>query len=231
MATSALLALKPFSAFANATSSFAWLSDNSGKLVFLHIANSNGRNNNKMIQDITGIKNNNSGAILIHAGNENQLDETGRLKYDVAEINGEYKIITKGNLRTGIISAKPGENDIIQKVNQLSAYLKKEKNCTVVVCLSQLGYQNKNIPDDVMLAKESTHLDIIIGGHEKNFHKHPIIALNKSNSEVIIHSASGDPTGFGSIEFDFDKQGQKKNISLNKHSSKNTTTMQVTKNA
>jgi 5'-nucleotidase len=99
-------------------------------------------------------------------------------------------------------------------MNTLSAYLKKEKNCAVVVCLSQLGYKNKNMPDDIMLAERSTHLDIIIGGHADNFHSHPIIALNSKNGEVIIHSAAGDVTAFGKIEIDFDGQGRKKSVHL-----------------
>jgi 5'-nucleotidase len=92
--------------------------------------------------------------------------------------------------------------------------LKKEKNCAIVVCLSQLGYENKNTPDDITLAKESTDLDIIIGGHAENFHLHAIVALNHNNSEVIIHSASGNSFDCGKIEIDFDKQGRKNHISF-----------------
>lgn len=51
-----------------------------------------------------------------------------------------------------IISADPGEGDIIQKINRLSVFLKKEKNCDLVVCLSRLGFKNKNTPDDIFLA-------------------------------------------------------------------------------
>lgn len=218
LATTAMLALKPFNSIAGAGSPLTWFSNSSGKLVFLHTANFHVHSDNKVMQHMASIKNNNSNAILLYAGNDVQQDESPRLNYDVCATNEEYQIIRKGNIRTGIISIKPGESDIVQKINNLSAYLKKEKNCAVVVCLSQLGYQNSNSPDDKTLAKESTHLDIIIGGHTENFHKHPVIALNKNNGEVIIHSASGDPAGFGSIEFEFDRQGKKKSLSLNNHS-------------
>ena len=156
-------------------------------------------------------------------------DETCALVYDasingsndLSAIAGEYKIITKGNTRTGIISARPGENNVIQKIKTLSSWLKKEKNCTMVVCLSQLGYKNKNTPDDITLAKESTDLDIIVGGHAKNFHMHPVVALNSNNAEVIIHSASGNSFDCGKIEVDFDGHGRKNHISFANHSSKN----------
>ena len=111
---------------------------------------------------------------------------------------------------------------MIEKVINLSAYLKKEKNCSVVVCLSQLGYRNKNTPDDITLAKKSTHIDIIIGGHANNFQVNPVIALNNSNCEVIIHAAAGDPTAVGKIEIDFDEKGQKKYVSFTNQLSKAT---------
>lgn len=230
LATTAVLALKPFNAIAGVASPFTWLSGSNGKLVFLHTAHLHSHYDNKMTQHIANIKKNNANAIFLNAGQDVQ-DETGSLTYDacinggngLSAIPGDYKIITKDNIRTGIISAKPGDTDVIQKVNTLSAYLKKEKKCTVVVCLSQLGYKNKNTTDDITLADKSTHLDIIIGGHAKNFQKNPVIALNSNNGEVIIHSASGDSFACGFIQIDFDKQGRKKYISFTDPSSKNIT--------
>ncbi len=230
LATTAVLALKPFNAIARAALPFTGLSGSNGKLVFLHTVNLNPSSDFKTIQYIKDIKNQNGNAILLKAGQDEQY-EASQLIYDVpfnsdhdlSVITGDYKIIKKGSIRTGIINAGPGDSDVIQKINTLSAYLKKEKNCSVVVCLSRLGYKNNNSPDDVTLAKKSTDLDIIIGGHAQNFHKHPVIALNSNNGEVIIHSAAGDTSGFGKIEIDFDGWGRKKLISFTDQSYKNTT--------
>jgi hypothetical protein len=229
LATTAMLVVKPFTTIARAASSFTGFSGSYSKLVFLHTANLNASGGYQVIQCIKDIKNNKANAILLESGQHIQ-DETCQLTYDVSinsgnglsAITGDYKIVTKGNLRTGIISAKPGESDIFQKINSLSTFLKKEKKCTIVVCLSQLGYKNKNTPDDITLANKSTHLDIIIGGHADNFHTHPIIALNSNNGEVIIHSVAGDPAAFGKIEIDFNEQGQKINVSFINKLSKNT---------
>jgi len=229
LATTAMFALKPFTSIGSTISQLAGFNGSYGKLAFLHTANLN-NSDNKVIKCIQDIKNKNTNAILLNAGQGVQ-DETGSLVYDasingsndLSAITGEYKIITKGNTRTGIISARPEESNIIQKIKTLSTWLKKEKNCTIVVCLSQLGYNNKNTPDDITLAKESTHLDIIVGGHTENFHMQPIVALNSNNAEVIIHSASGNSFDFGKIEIDFDWQGRKNHISFANHSSKNIT--------
>ena len=234
LATTAMFALKPLTSIGRAVSQFTGFSGSYGKLAFLHTVNLNNSSDYKVIKYIQDIKNNNTNAILLNAGQDIQ-DETGSLIYDasingskdLSAITGEYKIINKGNTRTGIISARPEESNIIQKIKTLSTYLKKEKNCTIVVCLSQLGYKNKNTPDDITLAKETTHLDIIVGGHTENFHAHPVIALNSNNAEVIIHSASGNSFDCGKIEIDFDAQGQKKYIGFANHSSKNITSGRV----
>jgi hypothetical protein len=217
MATTAVLALKPFNSIAGASSFFTGTGGNDSQLVYLHTANMNHSFDYKVIRNINKLKNNNAHAILLKAGQQEQ-EEMGQLIYDVAvqgsnddsAITGDYKIINKGKIRTGIISAKPGESNIIEKINSLSARLKKEKNCNMVVCLSSLGYKSKNTPDDLTLADQSTNLDMIIGGHAKNFHKHPVIALNSKKEEVIIHSAAGNPFACGIIKIDFDRQGRKK---------------------
>lgn len=221
LATTAMLALKPLTTIARFTSPFTGYGGSYDKLVFLHTANLNPNSDNRVIQYIKAIKKKNANAILLNAGQKTR-DEAGPLTYDVSvhggnddsAITGDYKIINKGKLRTGIISAKPGESDVIQKMNTLSAYLKKEKNCTIVVCISGLGYKNKNAPDDLTLAKKSAHIDIIIGGHAKNFQTYPYIVLNNDQREVIIQSASEVPFACGFIEIDFDRKGGKKQISF-----------------
>lgn len=219
LASTAVIALKPLATMGRATSWFTGPNGNYGKLAYLHTANLSPRGDYKVIQYMSEIKNNNANAIFLKAGPDIP-DEAGSLTYDacingdndLAAVTSDYKIIHKANIKTGIISAKAGDSDVIKKINALSAYLKKEKRCKVVICLSQLGYKNEEAPDDITLAKKSTHLDIIIGGHADNFHIHPIIALNSKNGEVIIHSAAGDPAAFGKIELDFDGQGQKKHV-------------------
>lgn len=221
LATTAMIVLKPLTTFAEATSRFTGITDSYGKLVLLHTANIRPEMDKKVFEYLNNIKNKNSNAILLNTCNDLKsnssalvFDASVQGSNDLSAITGEYKIIQKGNLRTGLISAKPGESDVVERINSLAAFLKKEKKCTLVVCLSQLGYKNNNSIDDISLAKKSNDLDIIIGGHADNFHKHPVVLLNNNNSEVIIHSAAGDFNSMGKIEIDFDNQGRKKQISF-----------------
>ena len=218
LAATALLVSKPFGAIAGIASRFAGFTGRHNTLVFLHTSDLNPVSHYRTIQYIAQIKKNNANAMLLNAGNDIQ-DDSGELDFDasvkpgsLSEITGDYRIINKAGIRTGIISSSPGEANVVKKVNDLSSYLKKEKNCQVVVCLSQLGYKNKNAPDDITLASASTCLDIIIGGHISNFASHPIIALNNNKGEVIIHSAAGNNFGVGKIEIDFDEKGRKRRI-------------------
>ncbi len=219
MATTAMLALKPLKTIASTVSRVTGY-NSYGKLIFLHTAIQSPLSNHAMIKHISNNQLNNS--IVLNAGQVAQQFEQGSLTYDscIDEINdqtiltGGYKIISKGNIKTGIISAMPGKSNVIDEVNNLSAWLKKEKGCSVVVCLSQLGYKNKNSPDDISMAKKSMHLDLIIGGNTKNFHQHPVILLNNNNEEVIIHSAAAEAAAFGKIDIDFNERGQKKHISF-----------------
>ena len=215
LATTAVLALKPFNAIAN----FTGIGNSHAKLVFLHTANFDPGHSQQFIQYITTVKNSQANAILLKAGQDSSEDQTSRPAYDVSMNETDYTIINKAGIRTGIISAKPGSN-VIERINTLSAWLKKEKNCSVVVCLSLLGYRNKYAADDVTLAKKSTHLDVIIGGHTENFPKYPMIALNSNQAEVVIHSAAGDPADLGTIELSFNERGLKQNISFSNRSNK-----------
>jgi len=220
VATTAMLALKPLKTVASTVSRFTGYSSN-GKLIFLHTAIPVHQTSHAMLQHISNIQRDN--AIVLNAGQETQHPVTAPLTYDTSinEINeqvslsGGYKIIKKGGIKTGIISASAGESNVIEKVNDLSAWLKKEKGCSIVICLSQLGYKNNNTPDDISLAKNSVHLDMIIGGNTKNHHEHAMILLNNNNEEVIIHTAATHAAGFGKIGIDFNEWGKKNHISFN----------------
>src|SRR6185436_7589482 len=105
LATTAVLALKPFNSIARIASTFGGPDGSNNQLVFLHTANINPSVDYRVINYIKEIKNKNANAILLKAG-QDEHEETGRLTYDVS-INGEndlsaiisdYKIINKGNL-------------------------------------------------------------------------------------------------------------------------------------
>ncbi len=218
MATTAALAAKPFKTFASASSPITGYNANDNKLILLHTGDFNKSNHQRIFKHMADIKNNNGNVVLLNAGND-VSDNAVSYKYDaslshnnaIATSANNYRIIYKGNIKIGVIGAITSETTV-KNINELSSWLKKEKNCHIVVCLSQLGYKNKSSLDDQSLAAQSTSLDIIIGGNAKNYTRQPAIHLNKNNAEVIVNHATENNSGIGKIEIAFDDHGLKRNI-------------------
>ncbi len=144
-----------------------------------------------------------------------------------------YKIFKKGKLKIGItgvgiegkglIPDKLFGNtqylDPIQKLNETSHLLKKEKKCDMVICLSHLGYQykeDKNRMCDEILAKESKQVDLIIGGHTHTFMDAPATYKNKLGDDVIVNQVGWAGIQLGRLDFEF--TGYKKKNLAKSHS-------------
>ena len=129
-----------------------------------------------------------------------------------------YTVIRKGKLKIGITGVGieleglvPQELygmtkylDPIKEAN-LSAYeLKKKKKCDLVICLSHLGdlYNGNNVSDEI-LAKETEHIDLILGGHPHRFFDSPRVYMNKAGSEVIVNQAGWGGVKLGRLDYVF----------------------------
>lgn len=215
MAATVLIASKPFASIANSIGPASGLSINDNNIILVHTGNNIG--NNQPLQHIVKLKNNYSNLLMLHAGNATVTDVTYDASMQVNATNAvaanDYRIVYKGNIKTGIITADKAS---ATSINDLAVYLKKEKDCHLVVCLSQLGYKSDNNLDDLSLAAASSHIDVIIGGHTHNFCKRPLTTRNKNKEEVIINHAADAGLALRKIEIGFDKRGRKKNIAFTK---------------
>jgi 5'-nucleotidase len=127
-----------------------------------------------------------------------------------------YTIVQKGNIRTGIIAAgcrvsnhNIGYKNPLKELDALAMMLKKEKKCDLVICLSQLGFENKKSVDDIQLARQSTAIDVIIGGRSRDFMQQPSVIRNRHKSEVIVNHAGHSGIVLGRIEIGFNGSGVK----------------------
>ncbi len=199
MTATALMVLRPFKGLAS--SSFELFETGDGnKLVLVHTGN-NPKHLDYAGQKIKRLKRRNNNMLLV--------DE------QLSDVSGEnYRIIYKGKIKAGIMQAGPG--DSISELNRLSSFLKKDKDCQLVICVSAAGFKNKKGLDDVTLAERSSYIDIIIGNHATNHKAFPVVTRNRKKAEVIIHSAVDNGFGLGNIEIEFDeKTASRKSISFN----------------
>jgi 5'-nucleotidase len=139
-----------------------------------------------------------------------------------------YKVFKKGKLKIGVTGvgiepkglipdALAGNTkylDPVENMNRIADKLKKEEKCDMVICLSHLGYsykENANKMCDIILAKESENVDLIIGGHTHTFMDAPDVVKNRSGNDVIINQVGWAGIILGRLDFEFSKM-QNKNL-------------------
>lgn len=102
--------------------------------------------------------------------------------------------------------------DPIEIANETSKLL-KSKGCDLIICLSHLGYHYKKSPEkvsDLNLAKSTTDIDLIIGGHTHTFLRKPTIVKNKDGKNTIVNQVGCYGLYLGQIDFYFDSNKNKK---------------------
>lgn len=218
IASTALFSFNPFQSIASKLAPLTGFNFNSNKVVLVHTCN----HEQQVLSDILAIKKNTGNVVLLHAGKTDQRNDAFSM-YDASagqnanaqqSHSKDFSIVYKGNFKIGVITLSDNCYDVDQ-INNLAGFLKKERNCDLVVCLSNLGYRNSTALDDVNLAANSTGLDIIIGGHANNFSKQPVTVFNKNQEEVIINHSFSGGVDFGKIEIEFDNKGKKRHIAFN----------------
>lgn len=106
-------------------------------------------------------------------------------------------------------------NDPIQTAIELESFLKMEKKCDLVICLSHLGisYEGNKV-SDMVLASETSMTDLIIGGHTHTFLEEPLIKTNKAGRQVIVNQASWGGMVLGRIDFVFENSKKNREIAV-----------------
>ena len=139
-------------------------------------------------------------------------------KTPLSEIIKPYLIMNRGGLRIGILTANIEPKgliiesnykgvvyeDPIDKANEIAAYLKQNKKCDVIICLSHLGADTtKAAVNDFDLARKTRFIDVIIGGHS-----HSMITnttqLNAAGKPVVIAQMAKSGLYLGRVELELE---------------------------
>lgn len=132
-----------------------------------------------------------------------------------------YKIFVIDGIRIGVFGLGIKLEGIVDKLmyketnyldpleisQDMERKLRYEEKCDLVICLSHLGYKYRKEDTfcDLILAQNSTEIDLIIGGHTHTFLERPTIVKNKNGREVIVNQAGCYGINLGRIDFYFDK--------------------------
>lgn len=138
-----------------------------------------------------------------------------------------YKTVNKNGVRIGIyglgvelkglVAEKSyGETvslDAVTTACKMEAFLKNEKKCDLVICLSHLGLKyRENKISDTTLAGETSYTDLIIGGHTHSYLKEPLQLKNAEGNRIIVNQAGWAGLILGRIDFIFDRNRKEKPV-------------------
>ncbi|RKS50766.1 5'-nucleotidase [Gillisia mitskevichiae] len=98
--------------------------------------------------------------------------------------------------------------DPVEIATEMTRKLKQEQKCDLVICLSHLGYEYKNESkiSDVLLAKQTKDIDLIIGGHTHTFLDKPTILQNLDGKKVLVNQVGCYGLYLGRIDFYLDNE-------------------------
>ena len=129
-----------------------------------------------------------------------------------------YKIMTVDGVKIGVFGLGVGLEGLVDKKNyketvyndpvevatDMARILKHDKKCDIVICLSHIGFKYKDEPEkicDIILAKKTKDIDLIIGGHTHTFLDKPVVETNLANEKVIINQVGCYGLNLGRIDF------------------------------
>lgn len=140
-------------------------------------------------------------------------DFTGTALEDLVE---PYVIVRKAGKKIGIIglladlsdlvdasvSEKLKFQDPVSVAQKYATYLKEEKKCDLVICLTHLGYDGEPNTDQE-LAKNVVDVDVIVGGHSHTHLDDMETFINPDGEEVIVVTDWKWGREIGRLEIDF----------------------------
>jgi 5'-nucleotidase len=134
----------------------------------------------------------------------------GHIKpYTIKTVNGvKIGIFGLGIELEGLVDKKNYKetvyNNPIESATDMARILKHEQHCDLVICLSHIGFKYKEDPNkvcDILLAKKTKDIDLIIGGHTHTFLDKPVIEKNLDGKDVLINQVGCYGINLGRIDF------------------------------
>ncbi len=129
-----------------------------------------------------------------------------------------YIIIERAGVRVGILGVSPELDGLVAKntygetrytppikaAQPVVDRLRNEEHCDIVVCLSHLGWGDKEFQDKGFIGG-TTGIDVVLGGHTHTYFKHPQYIRNKEGHEVVVNHMGKNGQWVGTLELAIEK--------------------------
>lgn len=127
-----------------------------------------------------------------------------------------YKIIVKDDIRIGLMGVgielkglvdpkmykETVYNDPVTVAQDMAKTLRYEQHCDIIICMSHLGYSYRDDKiSDLKLARLTSGIDLIIGGHTHTFLDKPIVVKNAAGKDVMVNQVGCYGINLGRIDF------------------------------
>lgn len=96
--------------------------------------------------------------------------------------------------------------DPVKTALQVATFLKKKKQCDLVICLSHLGWNISDAQDDEDVIKGSRDIDLVLGGHSHTFFKSLRYETNLDGKRVPDDQNGKSAIYVGDLSLDFVKK-------------------------
>ncbi len=155
---------------------------------------------------------------------------TANLDFSNTILNGKtqaYLILKRNGIKVGIYGLGIDPNglvspslfqdtkylDPVEMARDMESVLYKTHQCDLIVCLSHLGYSYRyNKVSDVVVAKNTSHTDIVIGGHTHTLLDPPDVVMNMKQKDVYIAQAGAGGVRLGMIIVHFVADSKEKAV-------------------
>lgn len=162
------------------------------------------------IMNQTGYHASTIGYAELNSGQDYLAQLVGMMTFDLLNCNYEfsnpflkekvkpYMVYKYGKHRVGVTGVGPEiltegltYKDPSTSLSKITEILKDKENCSVVICLAQLGFLEKT-NNNIVLANNSEGVDFIIGGNNSDVKGHGTsVVKNKAGYDVFVsHTAS-----------------------------------------
>ena len=132
-----------------------------------------------------------------------------------------YKVYVKDGVRIGVFGVGIELEGLVNKkmyketvylnpieiAQDTERILREEEKCDIVICLSHLGYKyDEDKVSDIDLAKNTSNIDLIIGGHTHTFLDKPTLVTNRKEKTTLVNQVGCYGINLGRVDFYLDDE-------------------------